>query len=272
MGTNWKSLLRRVLPPILVDLLRGPPPLQFVGRYASWAAARAASAGYDDPSIHDVVLDAARRVRSGQAAFERDGVAFSQPDYVWPVTAALLCEAVKHRGRLHVLDFGGSLGSFYFQHRALLQGLNVRWAIVEQPAFAATGNREFADDVLSFHATLEAAVRAAPPDVVLFSSVLNYLEEPHAILAAVLAQRPGAVVIDRTAVTAEPADWLTVQHAPRHVYRASYPAWILSRAKLFDHFAADYQKVAEFECAERPVSGAEFRGFYFARPGEPGED
>lgn len=268
MPDTWKSFLRRLAPPIAVDvLLRRPPSLRFSGNYPSWKEAREASAGYDGQTIHDVVLAGARAVRDGRAAFERDGVTFAVPEFVWPVAAALLGEAAKAKGRLRVLDFGGSLGSFYFQHRRLFRGLDVRWAIVEQPAFVETGEREFADECLSFHTNIRQASDAVAPSVVLFSSVLNYLEHPHDVIDEVVRGGFGAVIIDRTALALDQQDRLTVQQSPQHVYAASYPAWLFKRSGLLGHFAADYEMVAEFQCAETGVAGAQFAGFYFARRG-----
>ncbi len=265
MCASWTSWLRPLVPPLAIDLLRRrTPSLQFTGAYASWEEARARSTGYDAAAIRDVVLAAARAAREGRAAFERDGVAFAKPEFVWPVATALLREAAQAGGRLRVLDFGGSLGSFYFQHRRLLRGLEVRWAVVEQPGFVEAGNREFANETLSFHPNIEAAVEAATPSVALFSSVLNYLEQPHAVIGEVVRRRIGAVIIDRTAVTNAERDRLTIQHSPGHVYDATYPAWLLSRTGVTRHFAADYEQVAAFESPER-VAGVEFAGFYFAR-------
>lgn len=267
MAASWKTSVRRLIPPIAAEALRRRrAPLRFVGDFASWNEARAASKGYDDASIHDVVREAARAARDGRAAFERDGVAFAKAEYVWPVAAALLAEAAKQKGRLHVLDFGGSLGSFYYQHRSLFRGIEVRWAIVEQPAFVATGNREFADERLSFHSSINDACGAVNPSVVLFSSVLNYVEEPEAIVSEAVRRDPSAVIIDRTAFTNDVKSKLVVQHSRGHAYVADYPAWLLSRSLLLRHFfAAGYETMAEFRSPEGEVDGAQFGGFYFAR-------
>ena len=79
-------------------------------------------------------------------AFERDGVVFDQPDYNFPLLACLLRVATESGNRLRVLDFGGSLGSTYFQCRPFLGGVSeLRWTVVEQPQFVECGRREFED-------------------------------------------------------------------------------------------------------------------------------
>jgi putative methyltransferase (TIGR04325 family) len=273
MASLLHRLAGHLLPPIIArPLARRFTGIRYTGNYATWAEAARRSTGYDTAEIHDRVAGAARRVRDGQAAFERDGVAFAEPDYRWPLLACLIIEANKLGGRLRVLDFGGSLGSSYLQHRSLLAGFRgLRWAVVEQDMFVETGRREFSDEILTFHATMEEAARDGAPDVVLFSGVLGWIEHPHAIIARALALRPAAVIIDRTPVSDSGRDVAKVQYVPAEIYRASYPCWFLGRGRLLEHFKAAYSLRAEFPSFDAPVSGAEFKGFYFVREdGKPG--
>ena len=96
----------------------------FYGNFLSYADALQAANkilpdGYAANSILQRVADSIQKVRRGEAAFERDGVAFPREDYRFPLLAALMYVAARER-RLTVLDFGGSLGSTYFQNRKLL--------------------------------------------------------------------------------------------------------------------------------------------------------
>ena len=79
-------------------------------------------------------------VVDGRAAYERDSVLFEEVEYVWPLLASLMWVGARHLGSLNVLDFGGSLGSTYFQNRIFLATLpSVRWNIVEQPRHVEVG-------------------------------------------------------------------------------------------------------------------------------------
>ena len=65
--------------------------------------------------------------------------------------------AAANGGRLEVVDFGGALGSTWWQHREELSALGLRrWVVVEQPQFIEAG-REFAGEILGFAPTLAAA-------------------------------------------------------------------------------------------------------------------
>jgi putative methyltransferase (TIGR04325 family) len=164
------------------------------------------------------------------------------------------------------VDFGGSLGSLYFQHRSWLAGRgDVEWRVVEQPQFVEIGRREFAAPPLSFHATLAEACLPHQPDGIILSSVLPYLEEPEQLLADIIARAFSFVIVDRTGFVTGPRNRLTVQRVPEHIYRASYPCWFFARTRFLDHFRQHYTLKAEFTTADQSDIVAEFRGMYFER-------
>lgn len=254
------SLARQLLPPFLYDALRrrlrpaAREPVRYTGRYASWADARRDSAGYDDPVILERTRAAMLRVRQGEAVFERDGVLLPAAEPPLPLLAGLLRAAALLQRPLHVVDFGGALGSTCHQCRPLLPpGSVAAWSVVEQPAHVACGNREFADGQLAFYPDLDAALGRAPGDVLLLSSVLPFLPDPGAFLAGALARRIPHVIVDRTFFHAGPGDLLTVQHVPAWIYPASYPAWFLDEAGFRARFAPAYRLVAEFPALDQPV-------------------
>lgn len=265
MPRKLQRFARELLPPLISrPLARRFLDVRYTGDHGSWAAASAAATGYDAANILTQVTAAARAVRDGRAAFERDGVVFDRPDYRWPLLACLLREAVRDGGRLRVLDFGGSLGSAYFQHRALLRGMKeLRWGVVEQPMFVEAGRQEFTTSELSFHADIDEAVNAIAPTVVLFSGVLAWIEQPHAILDRIVATKLPAIIVDRTPLTPLDRDVAKVQHVPASIYRASYPCWFLSRARFLVHFEENYRLEAELPSHDPSVGGTEFGGLYF---------
>lgn len=244
-------------------LLRAPEPLVFDDRVGSWSAANEQSTGYDAQVIVEQVAQATQAVLTGRTAFERDGVTFTEPEYRWPVAYALQraagLPAVQARGRLRVIDIGGSLGSVYWQHRNLLPDVDVTWTVIEQPAFVAAG-RALRTNEVEFAESIDDLGPETSGDVALFSSVLQYLDDPWAVLRAVMASGVSYIVIDRTPFHDGSRDLATVQHVPAHIYAASYPAWILSRSRLESELA-DWHILAEFpgiEPAMRTRSGVPF--------------
>ena len=225
--------------------------LRFHGRPGDWREARAVSGGYDERSILERVAAATREVVAGRACFERDSVLFHEPAYPFELLTILLLQALRSGRSVRVLDFGGSLGSTYRQCRPLLGGdVALRWHVVEQEAFMAAGQREFATDELRFAGTLAEACAEGPPDVVLASSVLQYLESPDEVLAQLAALPARFLVIDRTPLTALPQHRLCIQEVPADIYRASYPCWLLSRERLVSSLGDDWSLRCEYDCLD----------------------
>jgi len=239
--------------------------VRWVGNYADWDAARAACRGYGEKRILHRVRAAARAVRNGSAVYERDGVTFHEPPPPWSGTG-ILQNAAARTGELSVLDFGGSLGSLYFQVRPQLKNCRtVHWRIVEQPEFVAAGRAEFANDELEFHSAATAACAANRPDVLLLASVLPYLQSPLETLRELLNTDPSWVIVDRTGFTTSPSAQLKVQRIPRTIYPASYPCWFLDRTEFLAAFAGRYQLIGDHRADVIVPDGLEFRTLHFSR-------
>lgn len=217
------------------------------------------------------MLDASLQVRNGVAAFERDSVLFDEIEYSWPVTAALMHVAARSGGRLHVLDFGGALGSSYFQNRKFLGGLNdVRWCVVEQEHYVEAGRNHLQDARLTFCRSIGEATETLKPNVVLLSSVLQYLKEPYAVLRELLDLKSESVLVDRTPFYDGAKDCALVQNVPKEIYRASYPMWVMNENMFLREFDGDYEVVEGYVSPEgtvpMPVNGEmTFKGFIVRR-------
>lgn len=128
------KFIEKFLPPIMVDIIRKIIFIKYGwhGNYSTWEAAQKDSTGYDAPEILQKVRSSLLKVKKGEAVYERDSVIFEEIQYSWPLLAGLMYAAAKSGGVLKVLDFGGSLGSSYFQNKKFLDGLkDVVWCIVE---------------------------------------------------------------------------------------------------------------------------------------------
>lgn len=219
----------------------------FRGRYRDWAAAQAASGGYDDDVIVRKVLAATLEVKAGRAAFERDGVLFGTVDPDGPLLEVLQGIAATRQGRLRVLDFGGSLGTNYWRHRTLVPaGEDLRWDVVEQRAFVEAGRTHLADTPLKFHADVQAAQAAGDHDVLLCSCVLQYLEEPFRALDEWSRLEIPYLLLNNLPLHPRKPDRLMVQHVPPSIYPASYPVWFFNREDFLKRVGVRYEVVKEF--------------------------
>ncbi len=266
-----KATARDWIPPALLRAWRAGQGggIRFEGPLPTWDEARSRCTGYGESDILDRVLDATLRVRRGEAVFERDSVLFRDPEYPWPVVAGLLWAAALGGGTLRVLDFGGSLGSSWFQCRRILSTLReVRWNVVEQPHFVEAGRAKVQNDHLRFHLSVEECVAEGPPDVVLLSSVLQYLPDPATTLASLVEVGAPVLIVDRTIVNPGDGDRVYVQHVPASIYPASYPVRSLARSRLLEAITPRYALVAGFPSLPFQALasiGSTFEGFLFAR-------
>ena len=262
MKPPLRQFIRDWVPPALRRLTRRfSVQHMYSGDYGTWAGARANSLGYDAAAIFDRTRAAARKVRDGQAAWERDSVTFDESAAHWPVLACLLYVTALRKGRLCVLDLGGSFGSTWGQHRAWFDRSDIQWRVVEQPHIVAAGRAEFTRGPLRFYETMDAACAEGVPDVILLSSVLPYLESPHSLLADIARQGFRHVIVDRTGFVRRGTDRLTVQHVPPEIYAASYPCWFFDRAALLRPFAANWRVVAEWPTDDEADIDAAHGGF-----------
>jgi putative methyltransferase (TIGR04325 family) len=265
--------LRRLLPSSAYEAIE--PLLHeygYFGDYASWDEALRDSTGYD----HDLILDKTRqallKVKTGEARAERDSVLLADWEFSFPAVAALLRVALENDGSLSVLDFGGSLGSSYFQTRAFGAPFKrLEWSVVEQPHYVDCGKRDFENGELAFFPDIDACLRARRPHVLLLSSVLPYLREPYAFLADVVRRPIPHLIVDDTYFRDEPTDRLVVQRVPPEIYPASYPAWILSRPRFLEFMEASHRRLTQFAAlrsSPRPARG-QCLGFTFQKADSP---
>ena len=278
MNASVKRVIKDWVPPVLLRAARTWSPvgggIRFRAGFASWDEARTASGGYDDAAILDKVRAATLAVKRGDAVYERDSVLFDRVEYSWPVLAALTWTASLHGGRLSVLDFGGSLGSSYFQNRRFLARLpDVRWGVVEQPHYVAAGRADVAHGGLSFFDDVEQCAAAIQPNVALLSSVIQYLDAYEPVVARIAAVRPTTIVLDRTIVKlgADARSDIYVQDVPPSIYSASYPVRAIPEQGLIAALArGGYELMSDFDSPEFPplaALGCVFKGYVFARSG-----
>lgn len=258
------SIAKDWMPPIFTRLLRNwrGGGIRFEGEFETWEEAAARCTGYDAELILDKVLDATLKVKRGEAVFERDSVLFDEIEYAWSVTAGLMWAAARSGGRLVVLDFGGSLGSSYFQNRRFLESLSdVRWNVVEQEHYVKAGKKNIQNERLRFYKTIEDCLIENLPNVILFSSVLQYLPSPIEAINAISKSGAHTLLIDRTPISDAHTNTLLVQHVPKSIYAATYPMWVFSRAELLGMLERDWCHLANNISPEGTVvtdNGIEF--------------
>jgi putative methyltransferase (TIGR04325 family) len=235
------------------------------GDYHSWSAAKSRSSGYDDIRIFNKVLDTARRVRKGEIEFERDSVPFTRVEHSFPLLAGLLWIA-NRKSRVSLIDFGGSLGTSYYQNIKFLDSLAVvNWCVVEQPHYVKAGKEEFTDGRLQFCYSIEDCISINKIDAILLSNVIQYLENPYEFIEKVISYDFEYIIIDRTILLKGDNDRLTIQRVPPKIYRADYCCWLLSESKLLGRFFGKYDLIWDYDIPGTINIRSLFKGYLFRR-------
>jgi putative methyltransferase (TIGR04325 family) len=260
-----KYFLIQKIPPQLYVWLRGQG---WCGNYKTWAKAVSLTTGYDKENILEKVrifhknLKNSRLGNIGEDDFRYAG------QYAWEVCAILLWIANQNKACLNVLDFGGSLGTLYYQHKPFFDALKVRWNVVEQPHYVNVGKAEFEDESLKFFFSAENCIQEMKTLVqcVLFGSVLQYLEKPYEILADVFKYKIQYIFITRTGFLPNSLDRITIQKVPKNYYDASYPCWIFEEQKFINFFAQHgYKPIFEYKEKYQINIPSTYKGILFRR-------
>jgi len=262
MFKKIKIILKKLLPGFIFSFVASYR-YGFFGPFKNWEEAKKKSTGYDSDLILNKVKDSLLKVKRGEVAYERDSVLFAKKEYSWPLLSILLFIAGKNNNRLNIVDFGGSLGSTYFQNKDFLIHLpELKWNIVEQPNFVNCGKKYFSSIYLEFYKSIKECLVKNQPSTIVFSSVIEYLEKPYEILQEVLDLDFPFIVFDRTTFLQQGEDMITLQKVPPQVYNASYPCWFLNKEKLIKFLSIKYDLVTEFEALGGDIKQHNVRGQY----------
>lgn len=211
------------------------------GPYENWKDAIKDSRGYDQENILDKVYNSSKLVKLGLIPYERDSVLFKEVKYNYNIVD-VLNEINLSQNKLSILDFGGALGSSYFQNRNILKNkLNFKWGIVEQENYVKLGLAEFSDNILSFFYNISDCIKTLAPNVALFGSSIQYLEDPYEIIEEITDSHDiKYLIFDRTPFEYNKNDIIVVQNVPKKIYEASYPMRIFSIDKFINKLSSNW--------------------------------
>ncbi len=267
-----KKIVVDFMPPIITRFIRHRRQNRglhygWFGDYRNWKEALKHCSGYNSEAIVEKVKIAVQKVLKGEAKYERDSVAFSTIEYSWPLLAGLMWIASQNKNCLNVVDFGGSLGTIYYQNRIFFENLDkLSWNIVEQPIFVDCGKRCFEDGKLVFYYDIASSQKKAKSDCLILSSVLPYLSAPYEFIEeAVRVYNFEFMIVDKTYFALNGKDRLTIQKVPPYIYEASYPCWFLNEKQFLNKFLKNYQLVESYESVGYANIPSAFKGFIFKR-------
>lgn len=276
MRINYiKSFSKMLVPPFFWNLCRnlsisfnGNRHITFHHGFKTWEeASKEISDSYADHAILEAIRSAAARVRSGEFPYERDGVLFKRVEVNWRLISIIYIHLREVKPEiLSVLDFGGGLGTTYYQFVNSIKhnNLKINWVVVEQENFVKVGRDEFTSFELSFAYDVQSC-KFEGKFIALALGVLQYLENPYTHLSQILAMGPEYFFVDATPFSKDGLESFAVQVVPSSIYSASYVARIFCWDDFLRVVENDYQLVLDWECTEQPDPQNIYRGAIFRK-------
>ena len=243
-----KKILKEFIPPILLKYLKTKPKYGWFGDYPTWDEAKKESIGYDTDTILLKVKESLLKVKNDDNLYELDTLLYKRYDYPynWQALTSLLLISQLNDNRLNVVDFGGSLGSSYFQHRRMLSHLTeLNYQIVEQNHFVEEGKKSFEDNHLSFHYNLENCIKGIKTNCLLLSGVIQYIEDPYKLIKEILQYEIDYIIIDRTPFFLNMPDRITIQKVSPDYHEAIIPCRIFNYERFKNYFLEKYNVITE---------------------------
>jgi putative methyltransferase (TIGR04325 family) len=234
----FKYYIKLFLPNFIINSINKlfNREIKIIGHYKNWKEAVNNSLGYDNKKIFNKSKESFLKIINGHAKYERDSVLFYSEKINYSLINILIFIQRKKNICLNVLDFGGSFGSTYFQNISILQDeKKFNWLVVEQKSIVDYAKNFKLNKNLQFFLSNKDCLKKFKIDVVLFSGVLQYLQNPFFYINFLFRKKIDYFMILRTPFH-DLSDSIRVQIIPKHIYEASYPIRIFNEHLFIKNF------------------------------------
>ena len=245
----------------------------YQGDFNSFEEALKYCKGYEAKEVFEKTCETALKVKNGEYVFERDSVGFLELKYSTDVLDALLKIIRENNNKLLLTDFGGSLGSSYFQYQSFFKTVDkISWKVVELPAIINFGKKNIENGKLLFFHNLEEAEKLEKSSVLFSSGTFQYLPKPFEFIDEIINRDYHYILLDRIAFINGTKHRLTIQETKEEIYEATYPAWFFNEqifVKYFEERGYQLKNVFNSYCdlplAIDKKSTVYWKGFYFEK-------
>lgn len=208
--------------------------LNLIGPFKNFETARNNSQGYEDAVILQKVKKAIIEVLENNKIWERDGTIFFTKKPKQRILEILKKYVKKET---FILDIGGGLGGLYINNRELFNIKN-DFYILEQENFVQCGRDISEKYKLPIKFITSIDMMKFTPNIVIFSSVLQYLPEVHNLIEEVKKLSPNYIIIDRTWFTnSKDKKWWVQRTKNYYSKTCSYPIRPINIELLLNHLS-----------------------------------
>jgi putative methyltransferase (TIGR04325 family) len=264
----FKKVIKFILPSAIIKIINFilNRNINIEKCFNSWNEAILESGSYKDKKIFYKAKNSFLKVVYGEAIYERDSVLFFNENLNLPLI--FLLEKIRKKKKnnlLKVLEFGGSFGSTYFQNRKYFSNsVCYIWDIVEQKKIVNFANKSIKLDNLFFYDSLAIYLKKNKPDIVLFSSVLHYLESPFELLNLLNKKKVKYFIILKTPFFKNKNE-IKIQVNPSYIYKANYPIRIFNERLFKLLFKKWNYKVNKLNWDNQLINDINFLSFFITK-------
>lgn len=235
--------------------------IKIIGKFKNWKVALQNSSGYNNKLIFKKTINSFKKVITKKAKYERDSILFyeNSPD---KEIISIIKKIYKNK-KIIICDFGGSLASLYFQNKDYLDQNKYQWNVLEQKKYVEFAKRNINIKNLKFHTKFDYLLKKKV-DLLIFSSVLQYIEFPDLILKKVFKKKTKNIIITRTPFH-DKQDEIKIQIVPKHIYTASYPIRIFNKKNFLYKMKKNGYKIKKKLLVEEAIDKYIYQGFYFKK-------
>lgn len=225
--------------------------VSFQGQYNSFSELPYLGSGYQE---EEVIENAVKRRN------EKSGILSEILEFDIQNLACISFSIMKigHASRkITILDVGGGLGAHYLEAKRHFPHVEFVWDIVETPAMAQAGREHFSSDNLRFFDSIDDLVPNTY-DVILMSSVLQYMEYPDRFLEKILKMKSENIIINRqmflmpqnlykdNILMIQMVDEINQSGNRRNIFKSPY--WMLSMWKFIGLAQDNFEKIDFWKC------------------------
>jgi len=265
----FKKIIKLLIPHSIIKIINHilKRNIKIKGNFNNWSLAVQSSGTYNDKKIFDKTKNSFLKVIKGEVIYERDSVLFYHKKLNLPLISLMEKVRKKKKNRsLKVLDFGGSFGSTYFQNREYFSdSTKYVWDVIEQKKIVNFANKKkIKIKNLFFYESLPRYIKKNKPDVVLFSSVLHYLEFPFLLISLLKKKNIKCFIILKTPFFKNKSE-IKIQVNPSYIYKASYPIRVFNEHSFKFFFRMSNYKVDKLNWDNQFIDGINFKSFFITK-------
>ena len=200
----------------------------------NWESAVSGSSGYQSPKTTSTIEGSDPVV--DRQTINQNFLGNRYIQVASAILSGLNFEQLKPDTPIRLLDIGGGLGEYFFLLQKHLPNIKFEWLILETPALCQlVETKQIVTQGVSWTDTLNNSVQTF--DIVLLSSVIQYVEKPFELIETAMQKAP-LLIFNRLPLSKNPHNSVCIQRPGLLETKGSYPVHMLSEKLFLSYLSA----------------------------------